>query len=425
MTITAELHDGRTLEFPDGTDPSIIQATVKKMLGTSVSLPPNKTEDSTLAQSVLKGVSKTWMGGPLGIAMGVGLGADEYYNANLSDLANSIGGKVSEFSTKMGAFPELAGGMGTAANVGVQLVPALATGKIMQTAMAPSFVHGAKNLMRSALKPSPNDARTGEQVVNTMLDEGVNVTRGGVEKLRDKVSTVDSKIADAIANSTATVNKTDVLKTIDDPIKRFANQVDPNSDLSAISSVGQRFAEHPLLPKYTPQHTVPSPILNESGQPFQQIVAASGTNEFPVQQAQALKQGTYNILSKKYGQLGTADTEAQKALARGLKEQIAEKIPGIADLNSQESKLIDALNMTEKRALLNLNQNPIGLSALVHNPALFVAYMADKSAPFKSILARILNSGAQTIPQVGGGLGFAGYQTLFGQKNDRKGLLDF
>lgn len=33
MTIEAELHDGRVLEFPDGTDPAVVQATVKKMLG--------------------------------------------------------------------------------------------------------------------------------------------------------------------------------------------------------------------------------------------------------------------------------------------------------------------------------------------------------------------------------------------------------
>lgn len=32
MTITAELADGRKLEFPDGTDPSIVQATVKKVM---------------------------------------------------------------------------------------------------------------------------------------------------------------------------------------------------------------------------------------------------------------------------------------------------------------------------------------------------------------------------------------------------------
>lgn len=33
MTVTAELHDGRVLEFPDGTDPSVVQQTVKKVLG--------------------------------------------------------------------------------------------------------------------------------------------------------------------------------------------------------------------------------------------------------------------------------------------------------------------------------------------------------------------------------------------------------
>src|SRR3990167_8484265 len=32
MTITAELADGRRLEFPDGTDPGVVQATVKKLL---------------------------------------------------------------------------------------------------------------------------------------------------------------------------------------------------------------------------------------------------------------------------------------------------------------------------------------------------------------------------------------------------------
>ena len=32
MTIQAQLADGRVLEFPDGTDPNVIQATVKKML---------------------------------------------------------------------------------------------------------------------------------------------------------------------------------------------------------------------------------------------------------------------------------------------------------------------------------------------------------------------------------------------------------
>lgn len=33
MAIQAQLADGRILEFPDGTDPAVIQATVKRMIG--------------------------------------------------------------------------------------------------------------------------------------------------------------------------------------------------------------------------------------------------------------------------------------------------------------------------------------------------------------------------------------------------------
>ena len=32
MTITAQLADGTTLQFPDGTDPAVIQATVMRMI---------------------------------------------------------------------------------------------------------------------------------------------------------------------------------------------------------------------------------------------------------------------------------------------------------------------------------------------------------------------------------------------------------
>lgn len=45
MTITAELADGRKLEFPDGTDPSVIQRTVKGLLGEQQQAPaPTATQ---------------------------------------------------------------------------------------------------------------------------------------------------------------------------------------------------------------------------------------------------------------------------------------------------------------------------------------------------------------------------------------------
>ena len=47
MTITANLPDGRTLNFPDGTDPAVIQRTVKNMLNVEVIKPLGIDESAT------------------------------------------------------------------------------------------------------------------------------------------------------------------------------------------------------------------------------------------------------------------------------------------------------------------------------------------------------------------------------------------
>src|SRR5206468_3026519 len=111
--------------------------------------------------------------------------------------------------------------------------------------------------------------------------------------------------------------------------------------------------------------------------------------------AQELKQGTYRILASKYGEQGSAATEAQKALARGLKEGISEKVPAVAGLNAEESKLINALEVAERRALMDGNKNFGGLAWLAHSPATWAAFMADKSALFKSLVARMMHSGSE------------------------------
>lgn len=42
MPVYAELHDGRRLEFPDGTDPAVVQATVKKLIGSPEPIPKER-----------------------------------------------------------------------------------------------------------------------------------------------------------------------------------------------------------------------------------------------------------------------------------------------------------------------------------------------------------------------------------------------
>jgi hypothetical protein len=123
----------------------------------------------------------------------------------------------------------------------------------------------------------------------------------------------------------------------------------------------------------------------------------------PVQLAQQLKQGTYRAISDRaYGEQGSASIEAQKALARGLKEEIAANVPEVRALNAEESKLLTALPLVERRVLMDANKNPAGLSWLARTPEAFAGFMLDRSPLFKSLVARMLNKQAKsTIPVMG------------------------
>jgi hypothetical protein len=48
---------------------------------------------------------------------------------------------------------------------------------------------------------------------------------------------------------------------------------------------------------------------------------------------------------------------------------------------------------------MELNKNPVGLSWLANNKAAALAFMADRSAAFKSITARMLNQVAK-VPEL-------------------------
>jgi len=110
----------------------------------------------------------------------------------------------------------------------------------------------------------------------------------------------------------------------------------------------------------------------------------------PIQKAQDVKRGTQQILSKKYGQQGTAEVEASKSLARGLREEIAKAEPAVAPLNETDQKLIQTLDVVERRMLMDLNKNPGGLSLIAPTKTALAAFLADRSANFKALVARAL-----------------------------------
>ena len=444
--IEAELPDGTVLEFPDETSPDVVQRAVKSHLGV-VNKPQQKSMSwadvpgealSNIPQSAgnFYGSVLNAVAHPIDAAKGlVDLGAGALRNitpkalSDLIDKANSpeqqkAAEEASQIATQVGGmYKDRYGGVenikktlatdpvGVAADLSTVLgmgaglakqgtkIPAVAA---KSQALADALMAGSKytnplsvvapvakgaynmadeasqRLMRSALKPTLQQIKSGaaQTAVETLLENGINPTKGGVEKMKGMIDSLDQQIADKIANSTGTVSKSDVLNALDETRQKFGRQVSPTSDLNAIQNISNDFVNHPSFP---------SPVQN-----------------IPVQAAQEMKQGTYGILSKKYGQIGSAETEAQKALARGLKEGVAKAVPEVAGLNAKESRLIQTLDVAERRALMDMNKNPMGLSLLANNPVTWAAFMADKSALFKSLAARMLHQTAKAgkaIPQ--------------------------
>jgi hypothetical protein len=97
MTIEAELADGRILEFPDGTDPSVIQATVQRLIAAS---PAVASKERTFGEAVKD----------IGAGAVSGVGAltqlpGQLYGLATGDMSDTgtlgIGKKISEYGEEM------------------------------------------------------------------------------------------------------------------------------------------------------------------------------------------------------------------------------------------------------------------------------------------------------------------------------------
>lgn len=313
---------------------------------------------------------------------------------SLLNAGYNLGGAVTDTAAKV-LPPEGAAAVGTAANFGTELATAFGPGAAGKIAKFPEL---AKTLMQSSIKPVLSQISTGKaaRAIQTLLDEGIPATKGGVEKLRSMIGELEQEVTQKIASSTGTVDKTEVLQRLKPLLEKFRNQATPNADLATIRGAAKEFFEHPLFPKKVPEQQVQSTILNERGQPFTKTIPASGTDQIPVQTAQAVKEGTYRALGDKAYGAGlkpAAERDALKSLARGLKEEIEKVVPDVAAPNAKQSELINAIKVLARRTGMEANKNPLGLGWLVRYPEAAIGFLAERSPWLKSRLAIGLHSG--------------------------------
>jgi hypothetical protein len=319
---------------------------------------------------------------------------EQGWGSGLPKLAYDVGGKITDMGVNAGLPAGGAAGLGYLANIATQAIPsflssASAVNVPKQSLMAlPGANLLPRWLMQSAVKPSTDDLMSGNaaKAVTTMLDEGIvpSMSGWGAKGMTDvakMTAGLDDKVGQAIAGSQAKIPVGAVASRLDDTMQTAGMQVNPKTDVSAVENAWTEFLVNPLI---------------------------AGKREIPVQLAHELKKGTYKALGgKSYGEVGSTSVEAQKALARGLREETMKAVPEIEPLLARQASLMNVKDVAGARALLEANKNPMGLAALrVDHPLSSVSFLAYRWAWLKAMAALGLHRGA--FPQAIAPVGIAG-----------------
>ena len=354
---------------------------------------PRQSMTAALKDSLLS------LAAPGGLARITDSAMDSYDKA-----AYKAGGAVTDLAAKA-LPPEAAAGIGTATNVGLQSLPMFVGSNIGKSA-APAFESVARRTMQSAIKPSPTFGK--EKVgraVDTMLEGGYSPTNSGVAAMREKIGTLGKEVEGMLAPSQKVIS-----------VAPAAQNVAGVADKSRAATMGARDAEAALdVSRSLYAHPA---------------VDAAGT--MSVQAAQAMKQANYrNMGDAAYG-LGlkpAAERDAIKAATAALRKGIEKVEPSVAAPNAQISDLVNAVKVSQRRALTEGNKDlvPLGTSiaAAMNNPVAALGMYANSSAAIKAALARALYSGAEQIPGTVGKLAGAAMGAQSGTAPDprREALL--
>lgn len=364
--------DGKVFEVtgPEGSTPEQALAQVQAQYKQKPQLP-------TGAETAMRFGRRFLQSGPLGLAAeGVGQAME-----NIDKAGEAAGGAVTDTLAKV-APPEVAAGVGTA----VKMAPNVAGFVAGSNLGKPAMEMASRRVMQSALKPTSKAIANGKaaQAITTMLDEGVNATPGGAVKLRFQIGKLKEQLAKAIDDAPgAIVQKHHVYRELSKTLDDVTKQGNPDSSIEAVKKAWAQFQNHPLI---------------------QGDMRNVMTDTIPVRLADELKRGTQRAVKDSYGRLTTtpADDLAQKAIASGLRQGVEEAVPATAGINAKLSQYINALHQIEPKAAVQANKDLGGLVPLAHSPEAAMMMLADRNPWMKSLIARVLHEGRQTIPGTAG-----------------------
>lgn len=256
---------------------------------------------------------------------------------------------------------------------------------------APTMMRGSLRMMQSALKPTQAlvNARTGagfptkESIAQAVLNEGRIVSPGSATNAQTALDATDAAAHTAIqqgAGQGITVDPFKVTAAIDarGTAGQFGKQINAQPDTSAIQAVHENFAANPH---------VSDPVTGMAP------MSAELAHDFAINTGKNLK--------GKFGRLGAATVEAEKAGREAITSDLRQQIPALEPLWKQEAQQITTRDALDQALARRSNTDPIGLGGIIgslKNPALAATAMADRSALLKSVMAQALRKGSGAVP---------------------------
>lgn len=317
------------------------------------------------------------------------------FGTGISKLAYNAGDAVSSAASHF-LPPGGAAGLGTAANVAIEAIPSFFGGGMAAKA-EPLMQVAARGLMQSAIRPLTADLARGKVpgAVETMLEQGYSPTNAGVAAMRDKAAGYMDQVKNIVGGSNQVIpidSARQKALALADQLRTGTQGVSKENDVQAIV---QELANHPSV---------------------------DNAGLMSVQDAQAMKQANYKDIGPSgYGLDVKAQTnrDALKAITQALREGIEGAHPDVADLNAKAGELINAAKVSQRRALIEGNKDPLpiasGVAAVLHDPVAALGLYANSSAAAKAALARALYSSSRYAPKAIGNVGGGVAGSISGQ----------
>lgn len=298
--------------------------------------------------------------------MGIAAKGMELGNKLTSKVAYKAGGGMTDVLSRAGLSPEAAALGGAATNFGIEAIPAFAGGPAAKKATAEQGMALGRRWMQQALQPSKaaRDSGKAEQGIETMLKEGVNVSKGGVEKLNKSIDALQDEMTRALKDNPYVIEPHKVVKELDAVFDKYRKQATYKADQKTIQNALNEFINHPLIKEH---------------------------GGIPIETANAIKSGTYRQIGDKGYGMGLkpdAERDALKGIARGLQKEIA-GTPGVpSGIGKRQQELINARDLAEQRVGSAGNRMEAGLAYLISHPWVIPGYIWDRSPMLKSMAAR-------------------------------------